>query len=259
MPFREILNGINPEKENDMGSYFSFLLAVLVCGMISALASAKVHRTYDDYGKINTRYGLTGYDVATRLLRSGGVTDVSVGRSEGKLTDHYHPAQAKVNLSEATYDISSVAAAAVAAHEVGHVMQNKQGYLFYRVRTLLVPMVNFGSRLAMPLVLVGLLIDGGLLAARNTNLGYYLAMLGVGLYGAAFLFTVVTLPVEFNASYRAKEMLRDEGILTDEEMAGAGKVLSAAAMTYLAAMFTSLVYFLRFIFFVTTMFGRRRE
>ena len=152
-----------------------------------------------------------------------------------------------------------MAAAAVAAHEVGHVMQNKAGYLLYRVRTALVPVVNFGSRLAMPLVLVGLLIDGGLFAARNTNLGYYLAMLGVFLYGAAFLFTVVTLPVEFNASRRAKAMLRDEGILTDEEMDGARKVLSAAAMTYLAGMFTSLVYFLRFMFFVTTMFGRRRD
>ena len=242
-----------------MGSYFSFLFAILVCGVISALASARVHRAYDHYGKITTRYGLTGYDVADRLLRAGGVTGVEIGRVGGSLTDHYHPIQGKVNLSDTTYGEASVAAAAVAAHEVGHVMQNKAGYLFYRVRTALVPVVNFGSRLAMPLVLVGLLIDGGLFAARNTNLGYYLAMLGVFLYGAAFLFTVVTLPVEFNASRRAKAMLRDEGILTDEEMDGAGQVLSAAAMTYLAGMFTSLVYFLRFMFFVTTMFGRRRD
>ncbi|MBQ1207831.1 MAG: zinc metallopeptidase, partial [Lachnospiraceae bacterium] len=136
-----------------MGSYFSFLLAILVCGVISALASARVHRAYDHYGKITTRYGLTGYDVADRLLRAGGVTDVEIGRVGGSLTDHYHPIQGKVNLSDTTYGEASVAAAAVAAHEVGHVMQNKGGYLFYRVRTALVPVVNFGSRLAMPLVL----------------------------------------------------------------------------------------------------------
>ena len=199
-----------------MGSYFWFLGAILVCGIVSALAS-------------------------------------------GNLTDHYHPAQAVVNLSESTYDSPSIAATAVAAHEVGHVMQNKRGYLFYRVRTALVPVVNIGSRLAMPLVLIGLLLDGGILLTGNSDLGYGLAMFGVLLYASSFLFTVITLPVEWDASRRAKRMLSETGLLTNEEMAGAGRVLSAAAMTYLAAMFTSLVYFLRFLFFVMGAFGRRRD
>lgn len=242
-----------------MGSYLWFMAALLVCGTLSALASAKVNKTYAKYGKIRSRSGMTGYDTAYRLMQANGVTDVKIGRVSGTLTDHYHPLQAIVNLSDTTYGEASIAAAAVAAHEIGHVIQNKRGYLFYRLRTALVPAVNFGSRLAMPLVLVGLLLDSGVFLARNSDLGYYLAMLGVILYGASFLFTVVTLPVELDASRRAKRMLAEEGILTTEEMAGAGQVLSAAAMTYLAAMFTSLVYFLRFLFFVMTMFGRRRD
>lgn len=242
-----------------MGSYFWFLGALLLCGTLSALASTKVHSTYAKYGKIRNASGMTGYDTAYRLLRAGGVTDVEIGRINGNLTDHYHPVKGIVNLSDSTYGEATIAAAAVAAHEIGHVMQNKRGYFFYRVRTALVPVVNFGSRLAMPLVLVGLLLDGGIFLTRNGDLGYYLAMLGVVLYGASFLFTVITLPVELDASRRAKRMLSEEGILTAEEMAGAGQVLSAAAMTYLAALFTSLVYFLRFLFFVMTMFGRRRD
>ncbi len=242
-----------------MGSYLWFMIALLVCGIVSAFASAKVHGTYAKYGKIPNASGTTGYDTAYRLLRAGEVTDVEVGRVNGNLTDHYHPVQGVVNLSDSTYDSASIAAAAVAAHEIGHVMQNKRGYFFYRVRTALVPVVNFGSRLAMPLVLVGLLLDGGVFLTRNSDLGYYLAMIGVILYGASFAFTVITLPVELDASRRAKKMLAQERILNEEEMAGAGQVLSAAAMTYLAALFTSLVYFLRFMFFVTTMFGRRRD
>ena len=242
-----------------MGSYLWFMMALLVCGTFSAMASAKVHRTYAKYGKISSRSGMTGYDTADRLLRVADVTDVDIGRVSGNLTDHYHPVEGKVNLSDMTYGEATIAAAAVAAHEVGHVIQNKHGYLFYRVRTALVPVVNFGSRLAMPLVLVGLLLDGGVFLTRNSDMGYYLAMFGVILYGASFLFTVITLPVELDASRRAKRMLVDEGILTAEEMAGAGQVLSAAAMTYLAGMFTSLVYFLRFLFMVMTLFGRRRD
>lgn len=242
-----------------MGSYLWFLSALLICGTLSALASAKVNKTYAKYGKIRSRSGMTGYDTAYRLMQANGVTDVEIGRVGGTLTDHYHPLQAIVNLSDSTYGEDSIAAAAVAAHEIGHVIQNKRGYFFYRVRTALVPAVNFGSRLAMPLVLVGLLLDSGVFLTRNSDMGYYLAMIGVILYGASFLFTVITLPVELDASRRAKNMLAEQGILTTEEMAGAGEVLSAAAMTYLAAMFTSLVYFLRFFLFVMTMFGRRRD
>lgn len=242
-----------------MGDYFFFIAALLVCGIFSASASSKVNSAYAKYGRIRNRSGLTGANAAARILRNNGVTDIRIGRVSGTLTDHYHPTQGIVNLSDSTYGEATVAAVAVAAHETGHVMQNKRGFIFYRLRTALVPIANYGSKLAMPLVLVGVLLDFFVAATSNSDLGYYVAMFGVALYGASFLFTVVTLPVELDASRRAKKMLAAEGILTEEEMPGAEKVLSAAALTYVASMFTSLVYFLRFLLYVMRIFGGRRR
>lgn len=242
-----------------MGEYLIFMLALLVCGVFSASASSKVQNAYAKYGQIPNRSGLTGFDTAGRLLRANGITDIRLGRISGQLTDHYHPAQGIVNLSDSTYGQATIAAVAVAAHEIGHVVQKKRGYIFYNLRTALVPIANYGSKLAMPLVMIGLLLDFFVAATANSDLGYYVAMLGVVLYGASFLFTVMTLPVELDASRRAKKMLVAEGVLTDREMKGAEEVLSAAALTYLASMFTSLVYFLRFLFYVLRMFGGRRD
>lgn len=237
--------------------YLGFYAALAVCMLISLYASNKVKTTYAKYDKVRNRLGMTGYDAAVRLMRANDIQGISIGRVSGSLSDHYDPTRGVVSLSESTYGSASVAAVAVAAHEMGHVMQKKQGYLFYRVRTAIVPAVNIGSRLALPLVLVGLLLEVYVATAQNTGLGYNLAMLGVVLYGLSFLFTLVTLPVELNASARAKTMLMEAGILSQDELPGAGKVLSAAAMTYLASMLTSLVYFLRFLFWVLSMFGRR--
>jgi Zn-dependent membrane protease YugP len=186
------------------------------------------------------------------------VYDISVGSVGGELTDHYHPAKKIVNLSQSTYSSSSVAAVAVAAHEMGHVMQKKDGYALYKLRTALVPAVNIGSWLAMPLVLIGILLDFFVLASGET-LGFYIAMIGVALYGGSFLFALVTLPVELDASRRAQKMLIEEGILTQDEIPAAKEVLSAAALTYLASLLTSLVYFLRFLFYVLTIFGKRDD
>ena len=141
-----------------------------------------------------------------------GIYDIALGRVSGELTDHYAPNQSIVNLSTGTADSRSVAAAAVAAHEIGHVMQNKEGYGPYRVRTALVPVVNFGSRLAMPLVLIGILLDTYVRTA-NPDTGFYVAMVGVVLYGGSFLFSLVTLPVELDASRRAGEMLLAAGVI----------------------------------------------
>lgn len=232
-------------------------IALLACFVLSLWASAKVKTTYAKYDKVPNRLRMTGFETAKRLLSMGGVTDISVGRVSGTLSDHYHPTKRIVNLSESTYGSTSVAAVAVAAHEIGHVMQNKHGYLFYRIRTAIVPAVNFGSKLAMPLILIGLLLEGYL--ARSSGTGFQVAMFGVLLYGLSFLFTLVTLPVELNASRRAGEMLRQAGIVTDDEMPGVRKVLSAAAMTYLASMLTSLVSFLRLLFMVLSLSGRRRD
>ena len=239
-------------------SYIPFIIPLLICMLLSFYASMKVKSTYNKYGKVYNRSGCNGYDAAYRLLHANGVNDVNIGRVSGELTDHYHPTKGVVNLSDSTYNSSSVAAVAVAAHEIGHVMQNKKGYLFYKIRTAIVPVANIGSFLAMPLVMIGLLLDI-FVAATDSDLGFYVAMIGVILYGMSFLFTLVTYPVELNASRRAKEMLQAEGILYADEMEGAEKVLSAAALTYLASLLTSLIYFLRFLFYVLRIFGRRRD
>ena len=238
--------------------YVWFLVALLVCMLFSAFASAKVHATFSKYNKVSNRSGMTGYDTAVRLLRANNVNDIKVGRVMGNLSDHYHPKKHVVNLSESTYGNNTVAAVAVAAHEIGHVMQKKKGYLFYNIRTAIVPLVNFGSWLAMPLVIIGILIDLLVLSA-NPNTGFYVAMVGVILYGGALLFALVTLPVKLNASRRASKMLLAEGILQKDEIRGARKVLSAAAMTYLASLLVSLVYFLRFLLYVLAIFGRRDD
>lgn len=241
-----------------MIQYLYYLVPLLICALISGWASRKVHSTYAAYATVKNRSNMTGYDTAVRLLRANEIYDVKVGRVKGTLTDHYHPSKGLVNLSQSTYGDTSVAAVAVAAHEIGHVTQKKKGYLFYSVRTALVPLANIGSKLAFPLVLIGAILDLFVYGSQ-ASLGYQLALVGVALYGASFLFTLVTLPVELNASKRAANMLVEEGVLADDEVYGAKKVLSAAAMTYLASMLTSLVYFLRFLSWVLVVFGRRRN
>lgn len=238
--------------------YIWFLVAILLCSVFAVYASAKVHSSFSKYQKVANRSQTTGYDTVIRLMRLNGVQGISVGRVSGELSDHYHPKNQVVNLSDSTYGSASVASVAVAAHEMGHVMQNETGYLFFRIRTAIVPIVNVGSWLAFPLVILGLIID---LIAVNapTNFGFYVALVGVVLYGGSFLFALVTLPVELDASRRAKKMLLSSGILTEDELPGASKVLSAAALTYLASLLTSLVYFLRFLLYVLTIFGRRDD
>ncbi len=239
--------------------YIYSILAVLVCALISGWASAKVRKAYRAYSGVFTRSRMTGYDAARRLLSANGVRDIEIGRVKGTLSDHYHPTKKIVNLSEGVYGDTSVAAVAVAAHEIGHVMQKKKGYFLYKIRTWLVPVTNIGSRLALPLVLVGLIVDLSVGFTQTTNAGFYLAMVGVALYGLSTLFMLVTLPVEFNASKRAKRMLLAEGILQEEEMPYAEEMLSAAAMTYVASLLSSLIYFLRFFLWVMILFGGRRR
>lgn len=236
--------------------YFGFMIAILCCMIFSGIASGKVKSSFNKHNQTRCRSGLTGYDTVSRLMRANGVRDISIGSVRGFLTDHYHPARSVVNLSESTYGNNSVAAVAVAAHEMGHVMQRQEGYGLYKLRTALVPVVNFGSRLAMPMVLVGLLLDW-FSAVADDNTGFYIAMIGVVLYGGSLFFALVTLPVELNASKRAGKMLVAEGIISQDQLPAAKEVLSAAALTYLASFLTSLVYFLRFLVRVLTMFGRR--
>ena len=225
--------------------YLSLLLLVPLL-LFAGWASAKVNSTYTAFDRVPNRACMTGYDTAVRLMRNRGVNDIRVERVNGKLTDHYHPTKKQVNLSMSTFGSASVAAVAVAAHEVGHVMQKKEGYFPYKVRTVLVPLTNIGSGLALPLVLIGIVLD---LVLISSPYGAWCVYAGIGLFGLSTLFALVTLPVELNASKRAKKMLLEDGILTAEEVPGASKVLSAAALTYVASLLISLFYFLRFALF----------
>ena len=246
-----------------MGEYLWFCIAILACGIFAGIASAKVHKTYAAMQGVPTKSRMTGRDTALKLLRDNGVEDIAVGKVGGQLTDHYHPTKKQVNLSDGVYGSNSVAAVAVAAHEVGHVMQKKKGYIPYKLRAVLVPLTNIGSRLAFPLVVIGIILEIYLattsMDGTYSNAGFYTAIAGVVLYGMATLFALVTLPVELDASRRAKTMLLQAGVLEEDEMPYAEKMLSAAAQTYLASLLTSFVYFLRFAWWVLRIFGRDRD
>lgn len=236
--------------------YLLFLLILLPFLAFSGWASARVNTVYTKFDSVPSRSCMTGYDTATRLMRNRGVNDIAVGRVNGRLTDHYNPTKKQVNLSMSTFGSTSVAAVAVAAHEIGHVMQKQEGYVPYKLRTALVPITNMGSRLALPLIIVGIFIDL-FQTASSFPVGQWLVYIAIGLYSLSAIFTLVTLPVELNASHRAKKMLVEDGILREDEIPGASKVLSAAALTYVASMLISFVYFLRFLF-VALSFTRRR-
>ena len=239
-----------------MYDYLLFLLLLIPCLIFSGWASARVNSTFTAFDRVQTRSCMTGYDTAVRLMSRRGVHDISVNRVDGKLTDHYHPTKKQVNLSMSSYGSTSVAAVAVAAHEVGHVMQKKSGYVPYRIRNALVPVTNIGARLALPLVIVGVLLDL-FLTVTDVPVGQWLVYIGIALYGLSTLFMLVTLPVEYNASRRAKKMLIEDGILTEEELPGASKVLSAAALTYVASLLVSLLYLLRFAVLFLSLLRRR--
>ena len=238
--------------------YFIYLVSGIIlipCLFLSVWASTKVHSTFAKYNRMPTSTDWTGSDTARMLLEKNGIWDVSVVRGKGKLTDNYNPRASLITLSESTYDSSSVAAVAVCAHEVGHVVQRQNGYIPYKLRGALVPLTNIGTMLAFPLVILGVILEWTLAAS---TIGNVIVFIGVCLYGLSTLFCLVTLPVELNASRRAKAMLADTGILvTKEERKAASKVLTAAAMTYVAALVTSLLYFLRFLLYVFLLTGRK--
>ena len=223
--------------------YFDPTYVLILIGMVlSLMASAKLNATYSTYARVGSRCGLTGAEAAERLLRSQGIYDVAVRRVSGHLTDHYDPRTKTVNLSDAVYGATSIAAIGVAAHECGHAMQDASDYSPLRIRAALVPAANLGSSLAWPLILIGFFIGGG-----------FLVDIGILLFSAAVLFQLVTLPVEYNASHRAVKLLDSIGILRDQEVGQARKVLGAAALTYVAAAAASILQLLRLLL----LFGNR--
>ncbi len=225
---------------------------ILLPGIVLGIyAQSKVSSTFSKYSKIHAQSGIPASFVAREMLSKANINDVTLERVRGSLTDHYDPKASVVRLSDTVFDSSSVASIGVAAHEIGHVLQKKKGYVPMKIRALLIPVINFGTKMFLPLLLIGLLIE--LFANTVTGASSLLINLGVIMYGASTLLSLVTLPVEINASRRAKQMLVADGILTKEETNQAGKVLDAAALTYFASFVTSLLYFLRFLLIINRM------
>ena len=215
------------------GQYWLFVLPGLIFAFI---ASAMVKSTFNKYSSVSNQRGLTGRQAAENVLRSAGVFNVSIERVSGSMTDHYDPRTNVIRLSETVYDSTSIAAVGVAAHEAGHAVQYATGYVPIKLRTKIVPLVNFGSSLSVPLILIGSLL-------AMTSLIY----LGIALFGFVVLFSLITLPVEFNASRRAIISIDENLLLTDREQNGVKKVLTAAAMTYVASFLQNLLMLLYYI------------
>ncbi len=229
------------------GGYYGFdptLILVLIGAGLSMWTSWGVKSTYSRYSQVRSMTGMTGAQVAQTILRSQGIYDVTVQSVDGQLTDHYDPRSKTVNLSQAVYGQSSVAAIGVAAHECGHAIQDNVGYSPLRLRAAFVPLANLGSNLSWPLILIGLFI--GMTPFIE---------IGIWMFVLAVLFQLITLPVEFNASRRAVGILEQSGILQGQEIASTRKVLRAAAMTYVAAAAASILQLLRLVI----LFGGRRR
>lgn len=221
-----------------MGFFFDPTFILVIIGMIiSMIASSYVNRTFERYDAVNSTNQKTGTDAAYYILRSQNIDDVGVQQISGNLTDNYNSGNKMLSLSQATAHSTSVAAIGVAAHECGHAVQDAKGYFPLRLRTAIVPIANFGTNLSIPLLIVGLLISG--------SSGQVIINIGLLAFSLAFIFQLVTLPVEFNASRRALQILSDGGLLTEEEVPQARKVLTAAALTYVAAAVSVLLQLLR--------------
>ena len=226
------------------GYYFDpTYILIIIAAIISLIAQWRVNSAFSKYSRVASMSGMTGAQAARMILQSNGINDVSVQRISGKLTDHYNPSTKVLNLSESVYGSTSVAAIGVAAHECGHAIQHARGYFPLSLRTALVPVANIGSQLSWVFIIVG-----AILSFNQT-----LITIGIIMFSAAVLFPLVTLPVEFNASARALEQLESNGILYRDEVSQTRKVLSAAALTYVAAAATAILQLLRLII----LFGRR--
>lgn len=235
------------------GYYYGFdltyLILVLPCVILAMIASANVNSTFRRYSEVLSIRRITGAQAAQRVLSANGVSNVKIERVSGNLTDHYDPKSNIIRLSDKVYDSTSVAAIGVACHEAGHAVQYAQHYAPIKLRAAIIPITNIGSKLAMPLILLGLLFSFG------GYISYGFVYAGIACFGLSLVFQLVTLPVEFNASRRAMQAIQYGELLTEDEQKGARKTLTAAAMTYVAATAVSLAQLLRLL----AIFGGRRR
>ena len=225
--------------------YFDYLWFMLPGLLLALYAQFKVKHTFSVYSKVSNSRGLTGADAAREVLRQNGVDNVRIERVSGELTDHYDPRSNVIRLSDSVYSSVSVAAVGVAAHEAGHAVQYAQSYCPIKLRAAIVPACNIGSQIGIPLAVIGAIMDF-----------YGLVIAGIALFGLAVVFQIVTLPVEFNASRRALQAINSSSLLTGDEYSGARRVLTAAAMTYVAAMIQAIMTLL---YYVTRLTGNRRN
>lgn len=229
------------------GMYYSLdptYILVILGAVICMLASANVSRVYSRYSRIFARRRISAEQAAQQILHQAGVTGIRIERVRGHLTDHYDPRNGVVRLSDSVYGSSSVAAIGVAAHECGHVIQHHTGYLPIKVRGAILPAVNFGSRLSWPVIILGVILSS-----------FHIIKIGIILFALTLLFQMVTLPVEFDASHRALKILQTSGMLYEEEVSGARRVLAAAALTYITSAVSTFLQLLRLVL----LFGRRSD
>ncbi len=229
--------------------YLVFAAPVLI---FAIWAQIRVKTTYSKYSKIRNSRGLTGAAAARMILEHYGITDVRIEPCKGELTDCYSPNEKVIRLSEKVYNSSSVAAVGIACHEAGHAAQHAEDYLPNKIRTALVPVTNFGSRFGLLIAFAGYFLA----YLSNSSIGYYVIIAGLLLYGLVALFQLVTLPVEFNASRRALNVIDESGMLVGEEYSSARKVLTAAALTYVAALATAIV---NLLYYASRLLGNSRK
>ena len=225
----------------------STYLLVLIGAVLCIWAQMRVKSTYKKYARVRSRSGMTGAQAAQRILQLSGIYDVRIEHVSGELTDHYDPSKKVLRLSDSVYGSDSIAAIGVAAHECGHAVQHDKGYAPLNFRTALVPVANIGSRVGIPIIILGAIL----------SMNQFLIHIGIWVFALAVLFQLVTLPVEYNASGRALAMLGNYGMLAQDEVKGCRKVLSAAALTYVAAAATAVLQLLRLILLFGG--GRRRD
>ena len=227
----------------------SYLILVLPCILLSLWASANVNSTFKKYSRQFSSRRITGAEAALRVLHANGITNIRIDRINGNLTDHFDPTSNVIRLSDGVYDNTSTAAIGVACHEAGHAVQYADGYYPIKLRAAIIPVTNFGSRLAMPLIIIGLLLSA------FASVSNFLVYLGIACFSLSLIFQLITLPVEFNASRRALKAIDSGELLTSDERRGAKATLTAAALTYVAATAVAFAQLARLL----VLFGGRRR
>lgn len=238
-----------------MESFIIYIVVDIIAVLITCIAQGMVTSAYKKYRQEPSSLGITGADVARKILKDNDIEEIVVGKVDGELTDHYYHKKRQLNLSDGIYDGTSIASLAVSAHEAGHAIQYKQGYFMIKVRNVIIPVTNFANTLFLPLLIFGIIASA--IAVTNT-FGVWFIYGSLGLLGLSVLLNLVTLPVEFDASRRAMKELRENFNLSEEELYGVRKMLTAAALTYVAGLAVSILYLLRFLLIFAEFFSNNK-